>query len=127
MLPLPLRYAVRSLAKSPGFTVAAVLVLALGIGANTAIFSVVRAVLLAPLPYQEPDRLVRLFERDVIGTELYNIVSPQNYRDWMEQAKSYEQIAAVSDASFSLTSQDGHLPEQVAGQFASANLFATLG
>jgi predicted permease len=122
-----MRFAFRTLLKTPGFTLAAVLVLALGIGANTAIFTVVRAVLLAPLPYSQPDRLVRLFERDVIGSEPFNVVSPLNYRDWMDQTKSYEQIAAVSDASFSLTTQDGKLPEQLAGQFASANLFATLG
>jgi predicted permease len=126
--PLQLRYALRVLAKTPVFTLAAVLVLALGIGANTAIFTVVRAVLLAPLPYRDADRLVRLYERFVVsGDEAYNVVSPQNYRDWIDQSQSFEQIAAIGDASFTLTSADGTLPEVINGEFASANLFPTLG
>jgi predicted permease len=126
-LPLQLRYAVRLLVKNPGFSLAAILVLALGIGANTAIFTVVRAVLLAPLPYKDPDRLVRLFESRVVADNPYNVVSPENYRDWLAQASSYEQMAAVGGIGFALSSASGQLPELLTAQMVSANLFDTLG
>ena len=83
-----LRYAIRSLKRNPGFTAAAVLVLALGIGANTAIFTAVQAVLLAPLPYQSPDRLVCLYERNVVGENPFNSVSAPNFYDWQRDSKS---------------------------------------
>jgi predicted permease len=122
-----LRYAIRILARSPGFTLAAVLVLALGIGANTAIFTVVRAVLLAPLPYANPDRLVRLYERNVIGDNEFNVVSPPNFDDWTAQAESYEQTAAYGDSSYNLAGGSGELPEQLTGLITTYNLFSTLG
>src|SRR5262245_15877557 len=97
-----LRYAVRQLIKSPGFTVAAVLTLALGIGANTAIFSIVNAVLLRPFPYQAPERLVIIEERISAGSSF----SPSypNFVDWRTQNTAFDSIVAVRGGeSFNLT------------------------
>src|SRR5580698_7107006 len=121
------RYALRTLLRNPGFSLAAVLVLALGIGANSAIFTVIRAVLLAPLPYQQPDRLVNLFERDVIGDSPTNVVSGRNFLDWQHDAHSFEQMAMYGSDGASFSATDGGLPENVDAIICSANLFATLG
>src|SRR5258705_3379745 len=88
-----LRFALRQLRKNPGFTAVAVLTLALGIGANTAIFSIVNAVLLRPFPYQAPERLVIIQERDSAG----NGFSPSypNFVDWRAQNTAFDSIAAV--------------------------------
>jgi predicted permease len=121
------RYAFRTLARNPGFSLAAILVLALGIGANSAIFTVIRAVLLAPLPYPDPDRLVNLYERDVIGPSDFNIVSGLNFEDWQREAKSFEQMAIYGEWISSFAPDDGGLPENIDGAICSSNLFATLG
>src|ERR1044071_8855716 len=84
------RYALRTLAKSPGFALVAVLALALGIGANTAIFSVVRAVLLSPLPYPAPERLVWLRESNPGADIPDEPASAPNYNDWRTQTRSFE-------------------------------------
>jgi len=81
-MPRDLRFALRRLVRAPGFTVAAVICLALGIGANTAIFTVINAVLLRPLPYDEPERLVGVWEANRIRKSERNTVSPANYLDW---------------------------------------------
>src|ERR1700730_7645653 len=107
-------FALRQLKKSPGRTIVAISVLALGLGANAAIFSVVNALLLQPLPYREPDRLVQLFERDVIGDEPYNSVAPANYLDWRREARQFEQIAAADGGEFNLASTSGEFaPERI--------------
>ena len=118
-----IRYALRRLRKSPGFTFVAVLTLALGIGANTAIFSVVNAVLLQPLPFRDPGRLVLLSER----TPAFPIlsVSWQNYKDWRDQSHSFEAVGAVRNTLMTLTSDAE--PERLPVQMASANLFSMLG
>jgi putative ABC transport system permease protein len=100
-----LRYATRTLRKSPVFTGAAVLTLALGIGANTAIFSVVNAELLRPLPFFEPGRLVRLAEKNDKANLPYFSASVLNYLSWKEQAQSFESLGADFPAC-------PHLPER---------------
>src|ERR1041384_4634986 len=90
------RYGLRVLMKKPGFTVVAVLTMALGIGANTAIFSVANAVLLRPLPFKQPDRLVMLWgdlPQNQLGWDVLPI-SPANFLDWRKSNKSFEDVAA---------------------------------
>jgi putative ABC transport system permease protein len=119
------RYGARVLLKSPGFAAAAVFVTALGIGANTAIFSVVNAVLLRPLPYREPQRLVLLHENlPRLGWSLLNI-SPAEYLDYKEQNRSLSDIAAFEGLSLNLTGQGE--PVRVEAERVSPNLFALLG
>jgi putative ABC transport system permease protein len=116
------RYALRLLLKSPGFTAIAVVTLALGIGANTAIFSVVNGVLLRPLPFREPSRLVLIAERSpfpVITT------SYQNFQDWHDQSQSFESIEGVRSAAITLTGAGE--PERLNVQMATAGLFSMLG
>jgi predicted permease len=122
-----LRYALRTLSRNPGFTISAMLVLALGIGANSAIFTVVRAVLLAPLPYRDPARLVNLYERNVVGETSFNVVSAPNFYDWQSQSHSFEQMAFYTQSTSSFTPGDGGLPENLSGALCSYNLFSTLG
>ncbi|HXX02591.1 MAG TPA: ABC transporter permease, partial [Candidatus Acidoferrales bacterium] len=96
-----LRYAVRQLRKSPGFTAVAVLTLALGIGANTAIFSVVNAVLLNPLPFSNPDRLVSMFEENEHFSN-YSISYP-NFLDWQRDNHAFQAVAAYRWADGAIT------------------------
>jgi putative ABC transport system permease protein len=119
-----LRYAFRTLARSPGFAVVAVLTLALGIGANVAIFSVINATLLRPLPYAEPDRLMMLYTRYPDGGQFS--VSLPDFRDWREQAENFEQMAALSFSSSNLTGAEGE-PERVQRANVTANFFPMLG
>src|SRR5258707_15865562 len=118
-----LRYAFRSLMKSPGFTAATVVTLALGIGANSAIFSVVNAVLLKPLPFDRADRLVAVFARDPQGQR--NYVAQPDLDDWRSMARSFDGLASYVGQSVNLTGLDQ--PQRVVGAFVSANLFPTLG
>jgi putative ABC transport system permease protein len=98
-----LRYGIRSLLKHPGFTAIAVITLALGIGANTAVFSVVNAVLLRPLPYHDPARLVTIWEESP-QRDMYEMpVSLANLRDWVDQNSTFEQIAAYTFTELNLT------------------------
>ncbi len=117
------RFGLRVLFKHPGFTAVAVLTLALGIGANSAIFSVVNAVLLRPLPYTQPAQLVRLYESLPGGGE--GSVSVPNLNDWREQNDVFTAIAAYEYSDFSLQHQDQ--PERVIGARVSPNLFEVLG
>ncbi|HYL92684.1 MAG TPA: ABC transporter permease [Alphaproteobacteria bacterium] len=118
-----LRYALRRLKNDPAFASVAVLTLALGIGANTAIFSIVNAALLRPLPYKDPSRVVVLLERFPGFPKLS--VSYQNYIDWRDQSSSFEAVAAVRNATMTLTGAND--PERLVSQNATANLFGTLG
>ena len=89
------RFSLRMLAKNPGFTAVAVLTLALGIGANTAIFSVVYAVLLRPLPFKDPGRLVMLWETQERGHTDRDVVAPPNFVDWKQQSKTLDHLTAM--------------------------------
>ena len=118
-----LRYGLRMLRKNPGFTFVAALTLALGIGANAAIFSVVNAVLLRALPYRDPDRLVMLgYYR---ARALNDFATGAEFLEWRDQAKSFEQIAAYRFDTADLT-ENGE-PERLNAGYVSADLFATLG
>ncbi len=122
-----LRYAIRMLRKSPGFTAVAVLTLALGIGANTAIFSVVNTVLLRPLPFQEAQQLVTLWERDPKRGYDDNEPAASNFRDWKAQNQVFDQMA-VFDSYYNRFNISGEgRPERVEGAAISANLFQVLG
>src|SRR5580765_4989710 len=118
-----LRYGVRTLWKSPGFTVVALTALALGIGANTAMFSILNGVLLRPIPYRESDQLLKIYTsmpqfRDAS-------VSYPNFLDWQLRSSSFEQMAAFRGETFNLTGEAN--PERVRGQMASATIFSVLG
>jgi putative ABC transport system permease protein len=117
-----LRFALRLLAKSPGFAAIAIVTLALGIGANTAIFSVVNSVLLQPLPYKNPHQLVTVSE---IWQHEDDPIAPADFLDILRQNHSFQQMAAYETASFNLTAHEQ--PERIDGAIVSTNLFSLLG
>jgi putative ABC transport system permease protein len=117
-----LRYGLRGLRKSPGLTVAVIATLMLGIGATTAIYTVVYAVLLAPLPYPQPDQLVMVWSK-VGGSR--NPMSAGDFLDWKEQSKSFQQLCAFNGGSFNLATQDQ--PEQLDGMHATPGWFNMQG
>ncbi len=124
-----LRFALRVLAKSPGFAIVAVMALALGIGANTAIFSIIDAVLLRSLPYGDPDQLVRVSQTQPTQNAGANSgqggpTSPANFVDWKTQNQSFSDMAAYSVAAFSLLGQ--REPERVIGSHITPNVFGLL-
>src|SRR5215207_10859100 len=101
-----LRYGMRMLVKNPGFTLVAVITLALGIGANAALFSVVNGVLLKSLPFKDPDRLLFIWETNARLPNPTIAASKLNYRDWKEQNQSFDLIAARQPFTINLTSGD---------------------
>ena len=123
MMP-DLRYAIRSLLKTPAFTLVAVLTLALGIGANTAIFSVVRNVLLTPLPYDRPEELVGLWEHSIRNNQPRNVINPGNYRDWKNRTASFGDMAMYAYAGIIFA---GDSAEAVQGAVTTHNFFSVLG
>src|SRR4051794_8648209 len=116
-----LRHGLRLLKHSPGFTAVAVGALALGIGANTAIFSTVDAVLLRPLPYADPDRVVMVWEDGSYAGFPKNTPAPGNFTDWKRRNHVFADMAATRSGSANLTA-DGP-PEQVIGNAVTANFF----
>lgn len=118
-----IRCSVRMLRKTPGFTFVAILTLALGVGANTAIFSVVNGVLLRPLAYPEPQRLMMLYEKSSDFDR--NSVSYPNFLDWRREQRSFQDLAAFDPSDFNFTGAGQ--PEHLLGEYASANLFSVLG
>ncbi|MGH9852315.1 MAG: ABC transporter permease [Blastocatellia bacterium] len=120
-----LRFGARTLLKNPGFTAIAIITLSLGIGANTAIFSVANAALLRPLPYQNPDELVMVWETAPKLGFPHNDVAPANFIDWRDQNQVFAHIAAFGAASLSLTGRGE--PERIEGERVSASLFPLLG
>ena len=120
-----IRYGVRGLLKRPGFTVIALITLALGIGANTAIFSVVNAVLLRPLQFRDPEQLVVVWEEASFAGFPTNTPAPANYVDWKNQNQSFADMAAAASNSFNLTG-DGE-PERIQANSVNANFFSLFG
>jgi putative ABC transport system permease protein len=121
-----LRYGLRVLTKNPGFTLVAVLTLALGIGANSAIFSIVNTVLLRPLPYVDPERIVLVWHNNRVSNVERDFVSYQNFQDFHKQNQSFERMAAATAVWSSVLMTDEG-PERVSAQYASASLFPLLG
>ena len=121
------RYAIRTLRRAPGFTLAAVLTLALGIGANTVMFSIMNATVLQRLGFPEPERLAMLWQASAEDRTQFSIVSMPNYQDWLERSRSFAGIGLLDSAGrgYSLTGQgDG---ERVAGLRVTASFFEVLG
>lgn len=120
-----LRFGARMLLKQPGFTLVAVITLALGIGMNTAIFSVVYSVLLRPLPYPEPERLVALYSMYPQRNVFRSVISAPDFHDWRAQNQSFESVAAYAGGSYTLSG--GESPERLIGLSVSPNFFQVLG
>src|SRR6201987_429713 len=121
------RFAVRQMAKRPGFTSEIVLTMALGIGANAAIFSLLDAILLRPLPYTQPEGLVKIWSRftgiGIPGDQ--NWVSPPEFRDYQQLNRSFSDLAAINSGAFNLGVKGS--PQRVVGSSVSQNLFGMLG
>ena len=120
-----LKYGARMLAKSPAFTLVAIIALGLGIGANTAIFSVVNTVLIRSLPFRDPDRLVMVWENNRNRGRDQNVISPANYQDWREQNTVFDSMCAMFDYRANLTGVDD--PEEIPTQVVEPNFFDLLG
>jgi putative ABC transport system permease protein len=120
-----LRYALRLLASAPGFTTVAVLALAIGIGANTAIFTIVNAALIERLPFKDPERLVALWEESARRPGRSNTVGPANYIRWRERATLFQEMSAFADTRTVLTGSGE--PEELTAQLAMGPLFSVLG
>jgi predicted permease len=124
------RYGMRTLLRSPGFTLISVLVLVLGIGATTSLFTIVRAVLLKPLPFADPDKLVMVYERfrdRAAGDDMFNVVSPGDFVDWRQQTHGFADMAAMRGYGFTLAGVNNELPEIATAAGGSWNLFSVLG
>ncbi len=121
------RLSVRTLARSPGFASIAILVMALGIGANVAMFTVVRSVLLKPLPFAEQDRLMAVYEKYVGDSSEDNVVSSAMYEEWHRQNQSFTELAISGGEDFNLAGAAGSLPEKLHGVNVSQNLLPALG
>ncbi len=125
-----LRYALRNLGRNPGFTIVAMLTLALGIGANTTIFSVITNTLLKPLPFPDSDRLVLVWETFGKGPDNWNIVSAPNFWDFQKQSQSFESMAILDSAGrgYNLSATGNKQEaEQVSGLRVSSGFFSVLG
>ena len=120
-----LRYAVRGMRRSPGFTAVAVLTTAVGIGATSAIFSIVNSVLLRPLPYPHPEELVVVDDTDRATKQHLADATPANFLDWRRRNHSFEALAAYTPASLTLAAAG--MPERIDGAMVNANFFDVLG
>jgi len=123
-----LRYGARTLLRTPGFALTAILVMALGIGATTSLFTIVRSVLLKPLPFRDPDKLVILYEHYRQRSAYpYNVVSAADFRDWRAQTHGFQDIGAWRWWAGHISTMQGEMPEVVTGAGGSWNLFSVLG
>lgn len=120
-----IRFGLRLMAKKPGFTLVAVVALALGIGANTAIFSVVNAVLLSPLPYQHSERLVWMWGTNPVAGIKKETASLPDFNDWRTQSQSFEEMAGFTNTALTLTGEQE--PERIPGAVITSNFFSVLG
>ena len=122
-----LKYSARTLRRAPGFAVIAIAVIALGIGANVALFTVVRSVLLKPLPYADPSRLVRLYESSADTNFKFNHSAGGVFEQWKRLNHGFTDLAICGSAGFNLSGNGGQLPENIRAASFSANLLPTLG
>jgi hypothetical protein len=124
------RYGVRTLGRAPGFAVMAILVMALGIGATTSLFTIVRAVLLKPLPFRDSGHLVMVYEHwrnSPLGGDGFNVVAPADFRDWHQQTHGFQDMAVWRSWGANLTGEHAELPEVVEAAAGSWNLLSVLG
>ena len=121
------RFGTRTLLRSPGFSAMAVLVMALCIGATTALFTIVQNVMLKPLPFRDPGKLVMVYEHFRESDDPYNVVAPADFLDWRQQTHGFEDMAAWRWYGFTLTGEHNELPEKVHAAAGSWNLFSVLG
>jgi predicted permease len=126
LLLCDLRFCIRTLVRTPGFSVLAILVMGLGIGANVALFTVVHSVLLKPLPFKDQGRLVRLYEADAKGAYQDNILAGGTFASWQAQAHSFEGMAIKKGVDYNLSGSAGQLPEVAHAEQASWNFFPVL-
>ncbi|MEO6965717.1 MAG: ABC transporter permease [Acidobacteriaceae bacterium] len=122
-----LRFGMHGLVRTPGFSIMAILVMGLGIGANVALFTVIHSVLLRPLPFKHPNRLVRVYEADRRTGFHDNIMDGGSFAVWQSQARSFEQMAIKKTVQYDLAGTEGQLPEVVDAELGSWNLFPLLG
>ncbi len=123
-----LRYGVRTLVRTPGFSLMAILVMALGIGATTSLFTIVRSVLLEPLPFRDPDKLVMLYENFGQGSpNPYNVVSPAVFHDWRQTSHGFQDMAAWRWWGCNITGETGEMPEVVTAAAGTWSFFSVLG
>jgi predicted permease len=123
-----LKCALRTLSRTPGFTLMAVLVMALGIGVNAALFTVVRSVLFKPLPYKDPGGLVTLYQHDPSAKDQDNYVAAGNFADWKKNSRSFESMAMVTPwAAYDFSEKGGSYPEKIDAAWCSWNMFSILG
>lgn len=124
-----LKYGARTLRRTPSFSLMAIIVMALCIGAATSLFTIVRSVLLRPLPFRDPDHLVMVYEhfKNQTGSNPYNVVSPADFYDWRSQTNGFQDMAAWRWTQFNLTGEHGDLPEVVTGAAGTWNLMPVLG
>ena len=127
-----MKYAFRTLWRTPGFSIIAIVVIALCIGAATSLFTIVRSVLLRPLPFKDPDRLVMVYEQHRGGQASasdadYRVVAPADFYDWRSKTRGFEDMAIMRYAGYNLTGERNELPEAVRAAAGSWNLFQLLG
>ena len=120
------RFGLRTCLRAPGFTTVAIVALALGIGANTAIFTIVNAVLIERLPFRDPQRLVVVWEENARKPGRANVVAPANFLRWRDRAAAFEELAGFYDYTLNLTDESAE-PQEVVSQEVTSNFFATLG
>jgi predicted permease len=120
-------YGVRTLRKNPGFAIVSMLVIAIGIGANAALFTVVRSVLLRPLPFADPNRLVMMYGHNPDDPDSRNVVAAGDFYEWQKASQGFEQMAIWRWSGYNLSGEKNELPEMVSAAYGSWNIFATLG